>query len=213
MFLVPAPPAKATDSYKLNDNIEKILSAIEKQYGKKSFETLFNQTSTLAALDMTETANGKAIFSHPGKMQWEYLKPEKHQIVTNGKVLWIYRPEQGQVLVGDAREFFKTGAGGAFLSDIRLIRGNYIITLMESMDDHTDLELRPQIHDPNISKIIIRVSLKTNYIIQAIIYNTQGDTNFFEFTDIKFRPVEDSLFDFAVPEGVNIVNMQEAENR
>jgi outer membrane lipoprotein carrier protein len=202
--------AAATDPDSLNDNIrEKVLSAIEKRYGGKSFEASFNQISTLAALDMTETAIGKAVFSHPGKMRWEYLEPEKQEIISNGKFLWIYRPQQDQVLMGEAEEFLKTGAGGAFLSDIALIRENYIITVLENADDYTELELMPQGQDPNISKIIIRVSKKSNDIIQVLIHNAQGDTNLFEFTDIRFTPVDASLFEFSIPDGVNIVELNQ----
>ena len=76
---------------------EAVLSAIEKKYAGKSFEASFYQISKLEALDITEKASGKASFSHPGKMKWEYLEPEQHEIITNGKSLWIYRPEENQV--------------------------------------------------------------------------------------------------------------------
>jgi outer membrane lipoprotein carrier protein len=216
-LLLPGPAA-ATDTDSQNDNIndnlhdnirEKVLSAIEKHYAGKSFEASFNQISTIAALDMTETASGKAVFSHPGKMSWEYLEPEKQEIITNGKFLWIYRPGQNQVLMGEAEEFFKTGAGGAFLSDIALIRENYIITVRENTDDYTELKLMPQTQDSNISKIIIRISKNNNDISRVIIHNTQGDTNLFEFTDIRFKAIEDSLFEFKIPEGVNIVELNQ----
>ena len=190
------------------DNIkEKLLTSIEKKYEGKSFEASFNQISTLSALDMMETATGKASFSHPGKMRWEYLEPEKQEIITNGKFLWIYRPGQNQVLMGEAEEFFKTGAGGAFLSDIALIRENYIITVLENTDDYSELKLRPHTQDPNISKIIIRISKKSNDINRVIIHNTQGDNNLFEFTDIRFKALDDSLFEFEIPDGVNIVEL------
>jgi outer membrane lipoprotein carrier protein len=207
LLLIPGQMQQALADENADNIKEKLLVLIEKKYTGKSFEASFNQLSTLAALDMTETALGKAVFSHPGKMRWEYLEPEKQEIITNGKFLWIYRPGQNQVLVGEAEEFFKTGAGGAFLSDIALIRQNYIITVQENTDDYTDLKLMPQTQDPNISKIIIRVSKNSNDISRVIIHNTQGDSNLFEFTAIRFKDIDNSLFEFEIPDGVNIVEL------
>ncbi len=49
---------------------DKTLAAIEKKYTDKGFQADFNQISKLAALEITETASGKAWFNHPGKMNW-----------------------------------------------------------------------------------------------------------------------------------------------
>ena len=109
--------AQQTDSAAL----DQILDGLEKRYAKKAFRAGFSQISRLKVLEIDETASGKAMFSFPGKMKWEYLEPQQHQIITNSKMLWIYRPAQNQIIIGDAQNFFKQGAGGAFLSDISLI--------------------------------------------------------------------------------------------
>ena len=187
---------------------EAALSAIEKRYSGKSFETSFYQVSKLAALDITEKASGKASFSHPGKMRWEYLEPEKHEIITNGKSLWIYRPEEKQVMQGDAESFFKAGAGGAFLSDISLVRKNYIITTKDATDDYTELDLVAKKETPDISLIVIRVSRKTSDIVRIVTRNVYGDTTLFEFSDIQFKSVNPSRFEFEIPKGSNVVDLE-----
>lgn len=191
-----------------NENTTEVaLSSIEKRYSGKSFEASFYQISKLSALDITEKASGKASFSHPGKMRWEYQEPEKHEIITNGKSLWIYRPEENQVMQGNAESFFKTGAGGAFLSDIALVRKNYIITTKDVTDDYTELDLVAKQETPDISLIVIRVSKKTSDIIRIVTRNVYGDTTLFEFNDIQFKPVDPSRFEFTVPKGSNVVDL------
>ncbi|OGR20874.1 MAG: hypothetical protein A3J85_02560 [Desulfobacula sp. RIFOXYA12_FULL_46_16] len=187
---------------------EAVLSAIEKKYAGKSFEASFYQISKLAALDITEKASGKASFSHPGKMRWEYLEPEQHGIITNGKSLWIYRPEGNQVMQGEADSFFKTGAGGAFLSDIALVRKNYIITIKDVTDDYTELDLAAKIETPEISLIVIRVSKKNNDIVLVVTRNVYGDTTLFEFNDIQFKSIDPSRFEFTAPKGANVVDLE-----
>ncbi len=192
-----------------NENTtEAALSAIEKKYSGKSFEASFYQISKLSALDINEKASGKASFSHPGKMRWEYLEPENHEIITNGKSLWIYRPGENQVMQGNAQAFFKAGAGGAFLSDITLIRKNYIITTKDVTDDYTELDLVAKEETPDISLIVIRVSKKTGDIIRCVTRNVYGDTTLFEFNDIQFKSIDPSRFEFTVPKGSNLVDLE-----
>lgn len=186
---------------------EDLLTALEKKYTGKSFEADFTQISILAALDITEKASGKAFFSHPGKMRWKYLEPEHHEIITNGKILWIFRPEENQVMQGDATQFFKSGAGGSFLSDISLIRKNYSVTIKEVTPDYVEINLKANIKNADISSIVIRVSQKNNEIKRVVTYNPYDDTTLFEFNDIRFKEMDSDIFEFKVPDEVNIIKM------
>ncbi|MBA3008783.1 MAG: outer membrane lipoprotein carrier protein LolA [Desulfobacula sp.] len=197
-------PAKALSTDTLQDEI---LTAIEKKYTGTEFQADFSQVSKLEALEVTETASGKAWFRHPGKMRWLYLDPERHEIITNGKTLWIYRPDQAQVMRGDAQKFFKAGAGGAFLSDIGLIRKNFTIQLKAATATHATLLLTAKQKNPDMVSILIHVSRTTHEIEQATTRNAYGDTTLFEFSNIKFTPTDASTFEFKIPEGSNIVEM------
>jgi outer membrane lipoprotein carrier protein len=192
---------------------EKILTNIEKKYTGNGFQADFTQISKLTALDITENASGKAWFSHPGKMRWLYLTPERHEIITNGQVLWIFRPDQNQVMRGDAKNFFKAGAGGAFLSDIGLIRKNFTIETIETKETietnktHVTLLLTARQKNPDMVSIIIKVSTTTHEIQQVITSNPYGDTTTFEFTNIQFKPIDASVFDFKIPNVSSIIEM------
>jgi len=196
--------ASAADSKTIKDDI---LNAIEKKYAKKSFEADFTQISKLAALEITEKASGKAFFSHPGKMRWKYLEPEHHEIITNGRSLWIFRPEENQVMQGDASSFFKAGAGGAFLSDISLIRKNYTISVKKVTAGYVEIELAAKKRNPDLSLIVIRVSQKNSEIERVVTYNSFNDTTLFEFSNIQFKKIDPDVFEFKIPYGVNIINM------
>lgn len=202
---LPVPNSHANPTDKLRDEI---LTAIEKKYAGKGFQADFAQVSKLAALDIVETASGQALFSHPGKMRWLYVEPDRHEIISNGEVIWIFRPAENQVMQGNAGNFFKAGAGGAFLSDIKLIRKNFSLEVKEAFDTHVDLVLTPKKEDPDLASILIRVSRKTHEILQVTTHNLYGDTTLFEFTHIQFKSLNDSVFEFKVPEGSSIVEME-----
>ncbi|MCP3943424.1 MAG: outer membrane lipoprotein carrier protein LolA [Desulfobacteraceae bacterium] len=197
-------PLKAAHADTLGN---KTLTAVEKKYTGKEFQADFIQISKLAALDITETASGKVWFSHPGKMRWLYLEPQRHEIITDGQNLWIFRPDQNQVMKGDAKNFFKAGAGGAFLSDISLMRKHFTIELKKTTADYLTFVLMTKEKNPDLVSILIRVSRSTHEIQRVTTRNIYGDTTLFKFTNIQFKKIDASTFDFKTPKGASIIKM------
>ena len=114
-----------------NPALDQILEGMEKKYANSSFSARFLQQSTIKAMELTDSASGRVYISHPGKMRWEYEQPDRQIIITDGYKLWIYRPEDNQVMTGRAPEFFRDGKGASFLSDIKLLREKFDIVLLE----------------------------------------------------------------------------------
>jgi outer membrane lipoprotein carrier protein len=108
---------------------------------------------------------------------------------------------------GNAQNFFKAGAGGAFLSDIGLMRKNFTIEVKETIDTHISFLLIARQKNPDLVTILIRVSCSTHEIQQVTTQNTYGDTTSFEFTHIQFKPMEPTVFEFKIPEGSSIIEM------
>jgi outer membrane lipoprotein carrier protein len=186
---------------------QSFLDGLEKQYAGRTFSATFTQTSVMTALDISETASGRAWFSHPGKMKWQYLEPERHDIVTNGATLWIYRPDENQVMRGDASQFFASGAGGAFLSDISQLRDNFTVTVYESTDQWVELQLDAPPDNPDIQIIRIQATRKDFQIQTVTTVNTVGDVTRFELSDIQFLQLPDNWFEFTVPPGTSVIDM------
>ncbi len=187
--------------------VGKLLAGIESKYANKGFSADFSQASRLTALDMTETAKGKAWFSHPGKMKWVYEGEDHHEIITNGQHLWIYRPEENQVMIGNAEAFFKSGSGGAFLSDIRQIRSDFTIEPGKSEANSEELILTPKKESPDLVKVYITVALPEYEIPMVVTENAYGDTTRFVFTNIRFNTPDTQLFEFTIPQGTEIIKM------
>ena len=187
-----------------------VLNRMEKKYAHRDFSADFHQISTLTALEITETASGKAFFSHPGKMRWEYLVPTRHQIISDGDTLWIYRPDENQVVKGDARAFFTAGAGGAFLSNISLVREQFSADIKENPTDvdHVTLILKPRKPSTEIKSIHIRILKKNDHIVQVKTVNPYGDETTLEFWNIAFNKIAPEVFDFNVPEDVDVIDME-----
>ena len=191
--------------------LEQILDRMEKHYTGNSFRAEFVQESTVKAMEITDFATGKIYVRYPGKMRWEYAKPEKQVIITDGLKLWIYRPADNQVMTGSAPAFFSDGKGASFLSDIRLIRKKFTISLAESMDNFFyELNLKPLEKTLDVTDIRMSVTKSTFTVIRVITYNSYGDENRIEFLNHEFRAdLKDELFSFETPEGADVLQMDE----
>ncbi len=187
--------------------VSRLVKKIENRYAGHSFSATFFQTSVLAALESKETAQGRVQFSHPGKMRWSYTKPEQHEIITNGKKVWIWRPDQNQVMTGDASSFFTSGVGATFLSDMADIEKAYHVKILSENPDWTKLELRPKKLVPEMEKIVVKVMAATRDIVRVTTYNSYGDSTSFNFDKIRFETIPESVFEFAVPKGAEVISM------
>jgi len=146
----------------------------------------------------------------PGKMRWEYKKPERQIVVTNGKRLWIYRPLDGQVMVGKAPDMFGQGKGAAFLSDMGELRRNFNITLVQSENpDYWRINLVPSNPRAEIKRIVVSVSRKDYCAEQIVTYNAYGDETRIVIRNYDFNAsLSDHLFEFEPPENVEVIEIE-----
>ena len=191
--------------------LEQILDRMETQYTNNSFKAEFAQESTLKAMDISDFASGKIFVRYPGMMRWEYEKPDKQVIITDAKKLWIYRPDDNQVMTGSAPAFFSDGKGASFLSDIKLVRRKFKISLEPSKDNFFyELKLQPIEKTLDVNDIRLSVTKKTFTVIRIITYNSYGDENRIELINHRFNvDLDDKLFSFDIPPGVDVLQIEE----
>jgi outer membrane lipoprotein carrier protein len=191
--------------------LEQILDRVENHYKDKSFKAEFVQESTLKAMDITDFASGIMFVRYPGMMRWEYEKPEVQVIITDGHKLWIHRPADNQVMTGSAPVFFSDGKGASFLSDIKLIRQKFKISLENSKDNFFyELKLKPLEKTLDVTDIRLSVTKNTFTVIRIITYNSYGDENRIELLNHQFDvKLDDSLFSLKIPPGADVLQMDE----
>jgi len=191
--------------------LEDILSGVEDRYAPIGFTATFKQTSTIKAMDITDRADGRITVKRPGKMRWEYNHPEPQLIITDGKTLWVYKPEDHQVMVGHFPTFFGDGKGASFLSDMKLIREKFNITLESASEGgNAILKLVPQKGGVDISYIDLVISCSTYDIRQITTYNTAGDETRISLDDIQFRKqLDDSLFELKIEGDIDVIQLDE----
>jgi outer membrane lipoprotein carrier protein len=212
-FLGGAPDLKAATGDS-NFSVDQILDRVEKRYTHSEFSAEFIQKSFLKAMDIIDQASGKVYIKYPGKMRWEYEKPERQIFITDGEKLWVYRPNDNQVQVGKAPAFFQGGKGASFLSDISLIREKFDISLKKGTRDENDpfyyLKLIPREKTQDITEILLMVSKQAFDVVQIITVDLYGDENRIDLLNFVFGVnLSDSLFSFKIPQGADVLQLDE----
>ncbi len=204
LLVAAGVPAAAADL-----SVDDILAGVEARYKGPGFSARFFQESTLKAMDISDTAEGTILIKRPDMMRWEYEKPDQQLIVTDGDVLWIYRPEDRQVMIGDAPDYFGGGKGAGFLSDIRNVREDFIVVPGESDPIHHVLKLLPKEDKYNIESIRLFIARDRFEIVRVVTENRFGDETRLAFSDLTFGlDPEDGLFRFEIPAGTDVLQLE-----
>jgi len=206
---VPAAPV-AVWAQEAQISLDTIMERIESRYAASGFQARFDQQSTIKSMDITDMAGGRIYVKRPDKMRWEYDFPERQTVVTDGSTLWIYRPEDNQVLVGRAPEYFGGGKGAAFLSDIRTLRDNFTLSLESPDDGHHKIKLIPKKKTMDLHEIYLSVSKDLYDVAEIITYNAYQDQTLIRLSHVVFdKNLSDSMFTFAIPRGAEVLKLEQ----
>src|SRR6056297_1161504 len=188
-----------------------IIAKLESRYGGTNIAADFVQQSTLEAMDITDTATGRVWFKHPGMMRWAYDTPDAHAIITDGETLWIHRPADNQVIVGDALTYFGNGKGASFLSNIELVKEEFTVEkVAPKAPGHLTLKLIPKQKELEISKIFLNIDPDTFIVESVTTQNAYGDETRINFKNIEFKDqISPSKFQFEIPDGADVVQLEQ----
>ncbi len=205
LSLSPAVQAQSMPS------LDTVLREVEKRYTAAQFSAEFLQESTIRAMEITDFASGRIYVRYPGMMRWEYEKPEPQAIITDGTKLWVYRSQDNQVLTGSAPVFFRDGKGASFLSDIRLVRQKFTITLHPPEGENLyELRLVPRESTLNISQVRLLITPRTYTIARIVTLNDYGDDTRIDIINTQFNvELTPSLFTFEIPPGADVQRIEE----
>ena len=208
VFLLLSMPGGSLAEESMQE-VDSLIAGIERRYVGTGFSARFDQESTLKAMEITDTASGGVWFRRPEMMRWEYETPERQVIVSNGVTLWIYRPEDNQVMLGDASTYFGDGRGASFLSDIRLVKTKFHVELLESdSPGYYSVKLTPREKSHDLASLQLTIDKKTFDIVQVVMANVYGDETRIRFNTFQYnQDLEASLFFFDIPKGVDVIRL------
>jgi len=206
VLTVAAGGAAADSSSKETAEVVKKLQA--RYDATKDFTADFKQVVEVATLGQKLESTGKVYFKRPGKMRWEFLKPDVQTIVADGTTIWVHQPEHHQVLKAPFRAAFQSATPLSFLFGVGKLTQDFNPSLVPS--DPADagvakLKLVPK-QDREIGVLVLAVDRKTYDIAAADVTDPLGNVTHLEFQNMQ-RDVglDDAKFTFKAPPGTDVV--------
>jgi len=131
----------------------------------------FFQEARIASLDRLQRARGRVMVRFDDQrggqvprvmFRWEYQEPTTQEIVSDARTLWVYLPENNQVIQSDIEQVNQARENDpmTFLTGLGNLSRDFLITFAEpnqDMDGNYVLELRPRKISQLISRLLIVV--------------------------------------------------------
>jgi outer membrane lipoprotein carrier protein len=222
LFALPLSAASTPASLK------DVVSALEKGYaGLQDVQADFSQKTTIAAVNREQKGSGEVLLKRPASatamFRFNYAKP-KQQIISNGKQVWFYTPENKQVMVNSVAAMFAGGNSIAlsYLTGLGHVSRDFDITFASEPQDKNgnyQLELTPKKPSAVLAKLQLTVSSGAVAQLQAsgevrnvfpvvssIVHDAGGNRTRIDYSRARVnKGLADGKFNFKIPEGVEVI--------
>src|SRR5437016_7598015 len=188
-------------------NADAIVDSLQKNYDATvDFTADFRQETEVKTLNRSLKAWGKVSFKRPGKMLWRYEEPKGQFVLADGKSLYFYQPEQNQIIKSPLKNAFRSDVPLSFLLGIGNLKKDFKSTLKGIEENQYVLRLEPKGELGGFSEVLVGVGRSTSDIDWVSVRDAAANVTTIRFSAMrKGVGVQESLFRFQVPDGVDIV--------
>ena len=207
------PPRKATPAAEAPSRppVAEVVTQLQKSYESiAALRAKFAQT--LSGPMGKRTASGTVALKKPGKMRWDYEKPEKKLFVADGTTLWVYEPEDEQAYKQPLSSS-QLPAQVSFLFARGKLSDEFEITYLDgqSLGEPGDLVLKlvPKVASAQYRYLVFVVSSSTFLVKETVLYDQQGGQNDIAFSTVEQNPkagIDNARFQFTPPANTKIIN-------
>jgi outer membrane lipoprotein carrier protein len=233
LLVLAGLPAQAAG---LNDVI-RALETPFKERQIKDYSADFFQESRIASLDRLQRAHGRVSVrfdSQSGRsgqvptvmFHWEYEEPTTQEIISDGKTLWVYLPENNQVIQSEVGMVAKAGESNpmTFLTGLGELSRDFLVSFAAPNHDGAGnyvLDLRPRRTSALLNRMVIVVDRDAVEapaaaspsrggllfpIVSTTVYDPSGNSTTIEFSNLRInRGMSSGEFRFIPPAGVEVV--------
>ncbi len=185
-----------------------IVKRLQDRYDEtRTFRAVVRQEMKVKSLDVSDVSEGTVVFKKPGKMRWDFQTPRVQQIVSDGQLLWVYQPDDRQVIKAPFKAAFVSTTPVSFLLGVGRITDDF--------KPHGDprgctgermyVGLASKTNE-DVGALAFGVDRATYDIVEASVTDPLGNVTTLGFSSIARNvDVPDATFEFAVPRGVDVI--------
>jgi len=207
--------------------------------GIYDFQADFFQESQLASIDRVQRGRGEVSFKFQRRnlidapiamFRWEYREPALQEIVSDGRTLWVYQPDNRQVIESDISQVSRQQGDNpvTFLSGLGNLSRDFNIRWGVPNSDRAGnyvLELQPRRISQLIRTLEIVVDREAvrDYVdnnrtgeifpfLATTVTDPNGNRTVIEFQGIRVnRNISERFFHFNRPAGVEVLRPSEQQ--
>lgn len=209
-------------------SLKEVISALEKGYeGLQDVQADFSQKTSIAGFNQEQKGSGEVLLKRPASasamFRFNYSKP-KQQIISNGRQVWFYTPENQQVLVNSVATMFAGGNSIAltYLTGLGHVSRDFDVRFATELQDKSgnyQLELVPKKPSTVLAKLQLTVSVEAVEQLQAtgevknifpivssVVHDAGGNKTRIDYSRSRVnKGIADGKFNFKIPEGVEVI--------
>jgi outer membrane lipoprotein carrier protein len=202
LLLTIVTPARAADDAALKQALDALQSRYE---STRTLTADFKQVVESPTLAGTIESHGTLAFEKPNRMRWDYKPPDPQVIIGDGETLWIYQPEEKQVIKAPLGEAFQATTPVTFLAGLGRLDRDFAASLERDEKERWVLKLVPK-KDQGIGTLTLLVRKADASVEEARVTDPLGTTTRLALSGERRNvELEPGLFRFTPPPGVDVV--------
>jgi len=218
-----ASPALAAEA-----TLQQVIATLEQGYSSlRDLQASFNQVTTLAGFPKPQKGHGELALRRPAQgtsqFRFDYAVP-KQSIISNGKQVWFYQPENKQVLVSSLEGMMKGGnsIGMAYLTGLGNVsrdfsasfskpardkQGNYLLDLIPRKPTPVLARMRLAIREDAVNAFLADGQAKDLFpVASSTVVDASGTETSISYNRVRTNSgLASAKFTFNVPKGVEII--------
>ena len=187
---------------------QEMVDAIQKNYeAVDSFKALFVQKAFVKMINQVQETRGEVQIKKPGKMKWVYNSPDPQILVSNEKTLWLYVPEDEQVIKMPMDNIYTSNTPALFLAGRGRLTQSFEVAQVTEDENQITLIQKPRDEEHSLQKLVLFADNKNYQITGSSVYDKLGNKTEIWFSDIRINEeISEETFHFEIPPGIELLD-------
>lgn len=169
-----------------------------------SLSARFTQTISDEEGHELQSMTGTMTVARPGKVHWQSDPPYEQLVVSDATTLWLYDQDLEQVTVRPFDNDVAHTPAVLFIGKVDSLEEKYRVSSLDE-GDTTVFTLIPRDEGALYEKVTLSFAGETP--VAMSLWDTLGQQTRIDFADVAVnKPVDQTLFSFKIPEGVDVLN-------
>jgi outer membrane lipoprotein carrier protein len=175
----------------------------EKLSNIDSLHATFSQQVTDINNKPIQSGSGVFALAYPNQFYWHLTEPDDSLIVADGVNLWIYNPFAEEVTVMDVAQAVDASPMALLVHRDEATWAKYSVTKRAVNAKASCFDIQPKKLNSNV--VAVSVCFEASQLVKFNLTDEQGNLSQFALTEQRtVKPDEASIFEFAVPDNVDI---------